>query len=543
MSEITLANMIEMAYSIFFLFRTFLSPDWIQDSFLWRQDTVIILTLGIILITIVSFATIKLIITLKKRQRNFKELVNALEEDGTELDYNLKPLFSNESPPIHTEVSLDTQILEANNSGSENRFDDSQQINRTATTTANKSFRQDGNQVLFLSLNDLNTKKHKNTNEENKVFDLSHTNLKVDKVSQNTHERNIIQLNKADVVEDSINNDPARRNQGINCNARITNEIGEEISSHSFNADVETVTSELCAMEAETENNDSSLSIDQIDLKDETVDTEAPPNSETSIWEEIESVISGFDTIESESGVESITALSDKIDEPVQTDYVEESINPDPVMSEVQAVISEFDGLEAGVEGETNSPSFHQDEEDFAEESAFMRLDFDETNSESYEPLDIPEESDNDQSPESVEEVIGETALITEPFQATGERQDQPQPEASRIRIIESEFTSTDVDNGPNAPEQVIIKIDESDAPQFNLTDPKMTNQFEEEAIPVDSQIESHNSIENNITEPESSNLEEKSAKQNISSELAQRIIARLEFFQENYLMAMDTNK
>jgi len=208
---------------------------------------------------VVSFALMKLISTLSKRQRKFRELVNALEEDGPELDYNLKPLFSNRTLPVKPGVSSEDNRPAPKDSDDDREFiKNIEEITSTPTYEANDA------------------------NGKNKVFNLSLSNLKVDKVALNTREPNIPPLKVGDVVEEDIDNNPARHNLGIGGNTGNENEIVEEAFPHSISAEAETVAREFSDTESETQK------------EDETVNTEEPPNSDSSIWVEIESVISEF---------------------------------------------------------------------------------------------------------------------------------------------------------------------------------------------------------------------------------------------------------
>jgi len=201
MSEVTLASIFEKADNIFFLIKALFTPGKLHDSFLWQKEILIILLIGLILVAIISFATFKIINTLRKRQKNYKELVSALEDDGVELDYNLKPLFvdyengthhdpsSKESQPKKNDVPKDMQFakyieeitstlkVDQDNSDSEDSADNSfQQANGIATN----SFAKNGNKSLPLNLNHLAGEQPKKTNGKHNIFNLSLSNLKVD---------------------------------------------------------------------------------------------------------------------------------------------------------------------------------------------------------------------------------------------------------------------------------------------------------------------------------------------------------------------------
>ena len=444
MSEFSLARIIEAANKILVLFRAYINPEEFQAPLLSRQENVITLALGLIIITVVSFAAIKLIFTIRKRQRNFRELLNALDEDGPELNYNLKPLFANRTPPVKPKVSLEDNKPAPNVSDDDREFN--KYIEEITSTPAHKANGANGN---------------------NKVYDLSLSNLKADKVAPDSGEQNIQPFKMADAVEEDTGNNPARHNPSISASAENKNVIGEEALQHLISAEAETVAREFSEIEAETRKDDYPPLSEQIIPEDEPVDTEGPPNTDSSILAEIESVLSGFADIESRAKAEP--------DEAAETVYVEEQIIPDTVMSAVESAISEFDALEAG------------DEEG--------------TDSETFAPLAVREDNDAAQSPIGVEEINGGPDLNATPLRSADEKQDQPQQEAPHIRDNEN-FQSAE-DAGYN--------VEEMDEAKFTLAE-----------------------IDRGANAP-GQDIDEISTEQNLSPELAKRIIDRLQCFQKGF--------
>ena len=219
MTEVTITGIFEKVNNIFSLFKALLTPGKFQDSVLWQKEVLTILALGICLIAAISFISLNLISTLKKRQRNYKELVNALEEDGVELDYNLKPLVVDRNPANDLEPTLENQENSYNNDSqfgeyieelaskldddtdSQNDLYDSHQIYGVSDTSViTPSPSKSEKKVFRLTKNHLTINDSKADNGAVKVISLSMANLKAEPPKSNK----ILNLDKDNLSQENI---------------------------------------------------------------------------------------------------------------------------------------------------------------------------------------------------------------------------------------------------------------------------------------------------------------------------------------------------
>jgi hypothetical protein len=348
MSEVTITGIFEKINNIFSLFKALLTPGKFQDSVLWQKEVLTILALGICLVAAISFISFNLISTLKKRQRNYKELVNALEEDGVEINYNLKPLIVDRGPDTPTQPTLEnkkssdknepqfedyieelTSKLDDDSESKQDLYDSHQIHGDTDTSVISPSRLKPEKKVFTLTQNHLTINNTKTGNDAVKVISLSMDNLKAEPANANK----IINLEKDDLSQENIDT------------STVTSAVENAPDNPETNHPLLTPT--------EVDNPSNGInSIDKVEsenleLPDEYFQVQENDEGETSIWDEVEEVINDLDSFKP-GDEEEINPSQFSPDETIEDQEIKnEGKFDDSIGLEAESVLAEFSNDEA----------------------------------------------------------------------------------------------------------------------------------------------------------------------------------------------------
>jgi len=355
MSEVTITGLFEKANNIFSLFKALLTPGKFQDSVLWQKEVLIILALGLCLITAISFIAFNLISTLKKRQRNYKDLVSALEEDGTELDYNLKPLdvdkitvptllpneknqdcsYENSTNDLQYEKypeELASKLVDEpypqSNFSKSKQFNPNSEISPSPLITETK--------IFTLTVNHLANDQQKQDKKASKVLHLSMKNLKVEPVNSDNLTNDSLPLEKKFFSQENIYSSDNIQSVASNVNSNVMN-VSEYSEKNLPLTSPDNIDNTFIGLDSFNNKND--------DLNESSVETYHEKESnglESSIWDEVEEVITDLENFNSENEVKQVSPQSGS--EEIYEDYDCLSNNEpvDPMELEAESVLNEF---------------------------------------------------------------------------------------------------------------------------------------------------------------------------------------------------------
>jgi hypothetical protein len=342
MSEVTITGIFEKANNLFSLFKALLTPGKFQDSVLWQKEVLTILALGFCLIAAISFIAFNLISTLKKRQRNYKELVNALEEDGAELDYKLKPLIVDhapESPPspkpdkkennssndpkFNKYIEELTSKLEDVSDSQPDPYDPNQIYKDSETSVLTPALSKTEKKVFSLTANHLTANESISKNQAENIIHLSIANLKAEPADSYISKNEVAPIDNEDINQEFIDT------SNVNSAVKNAPENSEDNNSSIASPDDDISSNEINSPSDEKENNFKFT--DEYENLDE----------ESSIWDEVEEVIADINNFEPDIDAENHTSQNES-DESIDDE------SNDSIGMEVDSIISEFSGEEVG---------------------------------------------------------------------------------------------------------------------------------------------------------------------------------------------------